>query len=213
MLTPALYDLKKYFLRKCSAAKWLTVVGIAFIIIEMMDFSYGTYFTGSWICCYFMGFFLPDLMECIPHKLLKVFPVVMIVLNLPMTWVWYWLRYIVQPCLDTGSVKYILCELGINWSRSFAALAILLAIWQIGKFLLRMGKTFLTQILSFSDRFSFDIYIAHMIYVKGVLSLIGVTGSYLTDVLFVLAASIFSGIILNCICLFIRKRCVLGRNL
>lgn len=56
------------------------------------------------------------------------------------------------------------------------------------------------KILDVSDKLSYDIYLTHMIYVKGILSIIGKTGSYFCDILIILAVCILSGCCLHILC-------------
>lgn len=58
----------------------------------------------------------------------------------------------------------------------------------------------LKKILDFSDKYSYDIYLAHMIYVKGVLSVMFLTKFLILNYLIGLFLSIISGIILYHIC-------------
>jgi len=61
-------------------------------------------------------------------------------------------------------------------------------------------RRFLTQ----ADRYSYDIYLTHMIFVKGILSLIGLTGSWPADLLVIVVISGVCGIVLYKVSQWIR---------
>ena len=58
-------------------------------------------------------------------------------------------------------------------------------------------KSCITKILDFSDEYSFDVYICHMIYIKGPLSLLNITSIYIVNILIMLLVTIISSIILR----------------
>ena len=82
-----------------------------------------------------------------------------------------------------------------RWSQVFFAIAVFLMVYKV-KILSRSLK----KILDFSDKYSYDIYLAHMIYVKGVLSVMFLTKFLILNYLIGLFLSIISGIILYHIC-------------
>ena len=82
-----------------------------------------------------------------------------------------------------------------RWSQVFFAIVVFLMIYKV-KVLSRSLKKF----LDFSDKYSYDIYLAHMIYVKGALSVMFLTNFLILNYIIGLFLSVVSGIILYHIC-------------
>ena len=87
----------------------------------------------------------------------------------------------------------------MNYTQSFNALFIFMAVVTVYKYC--FGNSTpppkLQKFLNISDEYSYDIYMVHMIYVKGILSLLDITNSYVINTLIMLVAVIISAIILH----------------
>ena len=55
------------------------------------------------------------------------------------------------------------------------------------------------------DKYSYDFYIAHMIFIKGVLSVLDLTNSYILNILLMLIATSVSAYILHSACEGVKK--------
>lgn len=69
-----------------------------------------------------------------------------------------------------------------------------------------VNKKILKKILDFSDKYSYDIYICHMLFVKGILSLINITPYFAINIFLALLAIVISGIILKTISSFVQSK-------
>ena len=102
----------------------------------------------------------------------------------------YYCNYI-NPNLFSREITIKLTQ----WSQVFFAIVVFLMIYKV-KILSRSLK----KILDFSDKYSYDIYLAHMIYVKGALSVMFLTNVLILNYIIGLFLSVVSGIILYHIC-------------
>lgn len=199
LFTPLLYDIKQKAIDKNCLMSSLFLL---WVIIEIFDIAYNSYFVGTWIMCYVVGFFSPEIIIKFSNKA-KAIIMAGVVLALPVNYVGYITRYVVQPLVGKG-LKNEICVYIINYARSYNALIIVLFIMFICS-RRPIRNSIWKKVLDLSDKFSFDIYITHMIYIKGALSLLNKTRSYAINVLFMLIATVLSGVILFYICEWIRK--------
>jgi len=196
LLTPLLYDVKQEVLAKCK--KLYEYVGAVFIILlllEVVDVAFDIYFICTWIGCYVVGFFLPDMLGKCTSKQKRVGFTILTLLSLcvgvPKVYLQYWRSYLV------GS-NNLPITLFYNGVQCIYALVLFIMFFVAGKRLCR--QNIVRKILDFSDIYSYDIYLGHMIFVKGVLSLLETTGNIWIDVVITSGAIIASGMLLRYIC-------------
>lgn len=193
-LTSYLFDIKEYLKNR---SKKSFIKGIIFLLFIIIIFSYffKFYFIYEWICCYVIGFFMTDIIKILNYsekRALKLF----IFLNFAILNILrYYCNYI-NPDFYTTNVTLEITR----WSQVFFAIVVFLMIYKV-KILSRSLK----KILDFSDKYSYDIYLAHMIYVKGALSVMFLTNVLIFNYIIGLFLSIVSGIILYYICRKLEK--------
>jgi peptidoglycan/LPS O-acetylase OafA/YrhL len=112
----------------------------------------------------------------------------------------YYYKYL-HPIQYVG-MKGILTEQFFYWAQAWLGITIFLAILLLPISI--QGKR-LQRFLDTSDKYSYDIYLMHMIFVKGALSLIFV-GEEWGGVVLAFFISIISGILLFHLCKLIRNR-------
>lgn len=188
-LTPYLFDIKEYLKNK---SKKSFIKGVLFVLFIIIIFSYffKFYFIYEWICCYVIGFFMTDIINTLNYsekRVLKIF----IFLNFAILNILrYYCNYINPDYYTTNITLEI-----TRWSQVFFAIAVFLMVYKV-KILSRSLK----KILDFSDKYSYDIYLAHMIYIKGALSVMFLTNVLILNYIIGLFLSVVSGIILYHIC-------------
>lgn len=74
-----------------------------------------------------------------------------------------------------------------------------MAVMLFGEFAAKKGVISL-RILEWSDKYSYDVYITHMIYIKGVLSVLDLTDNYIVNILFMLILTALSAMMLHRLC-------------
>lgn len=188
-LTSYLFDIKEYLKNR---SKKSFIKGIIFLLFIIIIFSYffKFYFIYEWICCYVIGFFMTDIIKILNYsekRALKLF----IFLNFAILNILrYYCNYI-NPDFYTTNITLEITR----WSQVFFAIVVFLMIYKV-KILSRSLK----KILDFSDKYSYDIYLAHMIYVKEALSVMFLTNVLILNYIIGLFLSVVSGIILYHIC-------------
>ena len=188
-LTPYLFDIKEYLKGKSKKG---FIIGIIFVFFIIIIFSYffKFYFIPEWICCYIIGFFMLDIINILNYsekRILKIFIFFnFIILNV----LRYYCNYINSNLFPKGITLKI-----TQWSQILFAIVAFFIVYKR-----EILSKKLKKILDFSDKYSYDIYLAHMIYVKGALSVIFLTKFLILNYLIVVFLSVFSGIILYHIC-------------
>ena len=204
-ITPWLYDLKGA-LRKWEG-QWRYVAAILLVcfLTVCLGFFFDSYFVPEWICAYLIGFFMPEMMEAAARKhmgkaLVSLVAVVCIVTNVFR----FFARYMYAERFS-GGLTGMLTDRVCNWSQVFFAVVV---------FLLLKGRvkpgTGMGKLLRFFDRYSFSLYITHMIYVKGPLSTVFLTPSLVVNIGITLAVIFISGVAFHHICEGLKR---LGRRM
>ena len=192
--TPYLFDIKEYLKNK---SKKSFIKGLIFVLFIIMIFSYffKFYFIPEWICCYIIGFFMTDIINNLSYsekRILKIFILFnFIILNI----LRYYSNYI-NPNFFSTEITVRVTYL----SQVFFAIVAFSIIHKV-----KVLSKKLKKILDFSDKYSYDIYLAHMIYIKGALSVMFLTKFLILNYLIATFLSIFSGIILYHSCRKIEK--------
>ena len=193
-LTPYLYDIKEYLKSKSKKGFITGVIFVLFIII-IFSYFFKFYFIPEWICCYVIGFFMIDIISLLDYNeknILKIFILFnFVVLNI----LRYYCNYI-NPNLFSREITIKLTQ----WSQVFFAIVSFFIVYKR-----EILSKKLKKILDFSDKYSYDIYLAHMIYVKGALSVIFLTKFLILNYLVATLLSVVSGIILYHSCRKIEK--------
>ena len=193
-LTPYLFDIKEYLKNKSKKSFIKGILLLLFIVIIFSEF-FKSYFIYEWICCYITGFFMTDIIDILNYsekRVLKIF----IFLNFAILNILrYYCNYI-NPDFYTTNITLEITR----WSQVFFAIVAFSIIHKV-----KVLSKKLKKILDFSDKYSYDIYLAHMIYIKGALSVMFLTKFLILNYLIATFLSIFSGIILYHSCRKIEK--------
>ena len=165
------------------------------ILIELADIAFDSYFIAAWINCYVFGFFAPAMINKLKESSKKIITAVLICSFLPTVIAWYHVRYFIQPNCSESILNYV-CDYVINYLRSIDALILFMIIFLIGRAAFKgIGRH--VRWLDLADKYAYNVYIVHMIYIKGVLSLLALTTSYLFNIFIMLIATAASAVILE----------------
>ena len=197
VFTPIIYDVKEW----CENKKYVMTLVLLLILLCIVNRAFGVYFSPAWIGAYIIGFFLPNIVEKLEKKKLLLINIIFMTISMGLNIVKYYVRYIIQPSLPQDDIKNLFCSQYIEWSRVFFALTIFLLIFEIGGHIQDKFK----NILDWVDRYAYDIYIVHMIYVKGCLSLLTITKNIFINIFIMVMAILGSAILLNWCCEMIKK--------
>lgn len=206
LATPALYDIRQYFCHPAGGYKRrIAVTVVLAVMIDILSYAFHSYFISAWVNGYVIGFLLPDLLENKGGGRMYLHAV-WYVLAAWLTVVRYHANYDMLPQLEYGSISYLVCSSYINWCKTLLGFTYILLVKDAAFFIRPSGTGRLRHILDVMDRYSYCIYITHMIFVKGCLGLLAVTESYAVNFIIMLAAAFSSAYILFHACSLIRGR-------
>lgn len=204
-ITPFLYDYIKYIQKKDKNLFIYLIFCLLFIIFICRSVCW--YYTPAWIGCYVIGFFLPHLKKKIRKK-----TILCVALNLIVVACYiakYRLRYSILPNIDPNSFLYVMISYYIDYTRVLCGLVIFIDIYIISGFISNIFPNSLynasKKILNFFDEYSFDIYLIHMIFVKGVLSTTRVSSIIPLNIIIFIVISIISSVVIKYLSKKMRK--------
>lgn len=203
LITPFLFDLREYIRQKnLNKILIFLLVFLGIISLDIFFKAYHVYFNSAWIACYVLAFFLNDFLNLFSKNKLKIIALFFLIVSSILNFYKYEVRYLILPN-SQGDLKTF-CNYYIDYSRSFFAISIFIVIWCLGKYYVKSDSSFVKLILDFSDKYSYDIYLVHMIFVKGFLTLVNKTHSLFLNIIMIVFVSIINAILLNKICNFLK---------
>lgn len=194
LLTPLLWDIKEYA-RSRSKVIFCFVFLISIVLTEILGRAYGSYFVSAWINCYILGFYLPDFWGMRQEKKSGYITAFIVVLSIVLNVYSYKVRYVVLPDVADTFIKEI-CNYYINYSKCILAIAVFLVLY-LGVKENRIVRGKISRLLDASDKYSYDIYLVHMMYVKGMLSVLDITDYLVVNLILMVVIIIFSAFVLE----------------
>lgn len=191
-LTPLLQRIHETHNSLCTLFVLLVIVEITFLPMQLFGLV-----TGAWINCYILGYWIggANYSERARYKnLLTPLTVVLICTEVST-------KYLFHLSMS-GLLLYAFNEL-FHYGRVALAGATLLTFVPWASQVIKDNKI-VGCILNFTDKYSYDVYLCHHVYILGPLSLLNVFGG--TGVLFVLTATIASSICLRRLVLLLQKK-------
>lgn len=186
-LTPYLFWLRKYT-EKQTTKKVIYTYSFLFILIQLVGFLFNSFFDPDRVSCYVVGFFLADLFRR---------------LSLNQSICLKWLLFFVALFMNVGEIyiKYISNVEFMGWqtvvfkalcrySHMFLGIAIFILFYGHFKFMRY------NDLLRYSDKYSYPVYLVHQLFILSPLSLMAITSVNLINWMLVLVASLCSGILL-----------------
>lgn len=207
LITPMLYDIRVWISNGRNAMlKFLFLI----IAIELLFIEYDFYFAPAWICCYVIGYFFPFIAEKYKCLFNRFTYIIMLVGCVVTNVIKYYYRYIrgysaavVNNLIWEGNVKAQVLNEYFNWSAVLLAITLLITIYCGVGLILRDRKlrgNLKIKWLDIADKFSYDIYICHMMFVKGMLSTIMITPYVFLNLAITGVLIIVSSIVLYYVC-------------
>lgn len=181
LATPMLYDIKCWLRRK---GHMLAGVILFIAAMEILLKSYESYFMPYWLSCYVIGYFLPEIKS---EGRLKALWGVSAVVGVGLTALTYWYKFYYYDSIggQVSNFVYRLFVFLFEYGVVTFGLAVFLSFIILTKNLRLPGCT--RKLFDKTDVLSYDVYLVHMIFVEGCLSIIGRTGSAALEAVVTLA--------------------------
>lgn len=199
LMTPLLNRLRLRMQKLRGAAKPALVVSLM-LLLELLFDTFLPYFNPAWINCYAAAYFLGALKKRsgrLPGTATASITALALIFNAVQIGVDVFGLFVPQGIFT--DYYYRFC----NYAHVLLGISIFLLLHTALR-----GVRFarVPVLLRLSDRYAFDIYIAHQIYVQGTLNLQQLTPSPLLNGVIILVLILFSGILLGLMCSRLRKK-------
>ena len=185
LLTPYLYSLRQYT-EKWSLRKTLLFYCFLLAVLKIIGFLFDSYFKPEIISCFILGFFWADLCKRLYSHQIGIFKWLVILIALLMNGVEIYIKYFTS--LEFVGWQYTVFSSFCGYSHMFLGLIIFLLFYG------RFGKAKYSWILRFSDKYSYPIYLAHLLFILSPLSLMSITDIKMINWLLVFIAILIAGV-------------------
>ena len=166
---------------------------ILVIIIGMSVYFYFKYFNSSWVNCFVLGMIFSRT-EKERHNINIILKKIIICLAIVMNVVQIYIDYFSN--IEIAGNIVVLYSKWCNYAHVFLGILCVLIFRKL-YFSLKLKSTFVNSMLDLSDKYSYDIYIVHQIYILGPLSIFNIIESKITATLVIILLIIISSIFLR----------------
>lgn len=192
-ITPALFDIRQYIEKKINTAIGMGLFLVCLtVLLEIVTYLFHGYFTVAYLFCYIIAFFMPALnRKRITIK--KIFWISLPIAIIGSTCRFY-LVYILAPQYSEPIMNFL------NWCYiwSAAALGVCIFTGLVAYVKIQPAEnTKIAKILKWSDKYSYEIYIGHNIYISGALTLMSITPYIGVNIAITILAIVISGVVLK----------------
>lgn len=189
LITPYLYWIRKSISLSDSWIK-VTIIYIAILgLLQMLGWAYASYFTPDRVSCYVIGFFAADMIKRYGQKfkigLLLVFASIALLTN----GIEIYVKYCWSPEMsgETKTLFYMWCR----YAHLFLGVALFFGLNEIFK------TTKYSLLLKVSDKYSYPVYIVHLLFILSPLTLMSLTVVNLVNWFIVVFSIIAAGVVLQ----------------
>lgn len=204
LMTPILKIIKEYLkARFPNIRKFIASICLIFLIMFICSKVYKWYFQTIYLFCYIFAFCLPDILRWkgghrnMNRMILILAPFCVIANTLKI-----YCKNILRLRLEGVGGEFL--NVLYDVSHFLLGLELFLLIYFLSsKWKIPRSKV-MEHILNVSDKYSYDFYITHMLYVKGILSVMRVTNNYIFNIVLGFTLTMLSAVILRYVCELIK---------
>lgn len=189
IITPYLYWIKNKIIDRTllqSILLWLAILGLVLVVSSL----YNSYFRPEILTCYILGYAVADLFNRF-NKIKRKTTILVFLLALALNVIKICILYIY--CLDFDGIELIAFSYFKSYSHVFLGLAIFLLLLYYGK------KIKYSKIMLYSDKYSYEIYLVHALFILSPLNLLFWTDVVWINILASVCCTIICSVFLNVI--------------
>jgi peptidoglycan/LPS O-acetylase OafA/YrhL len=180
LITPVLSKVDEKLKNKSNIVFVLSII-LVLCINQVVITLYVKYFTAAWINCYLLGFFIAKLIKR------RLSLNIIIILLLPFCIVLNIFKILFFGNTNIFIEQYTHVVLGVS-----LFLFLLLILQKIN-----CDNKLIVEIFNLTDRYSYDVYITHHIYILGPFSVMALSSNKLLNIIILYAMIISTAFILN----------------
>ena len=185
LLTPYLYWVRKET-EHLPIGKQLECYFFLLLVVQIIGISFNSYFHPDRVACYIIGFYIPSICKIAKKKqdqLLYIFVILSaFITNIIRIYVNYFSSASISETAKTVITHYSHMLLGV---------ALFLILYQLFKHISYLG------ILRLSDKYSYSIYIVHLLFILSPFTLMSITNIVILNWIFVIIATFLLGYLLT----------------
>lgn len=189
LITPYLYLIKS-LTKDYSLIKTLFTYCFVVILFIILTIAFHSYFNASYIVCYFIGYFIGDIFIRFKEKF-NIIYYITLCFALLFCGLKIYLLYINPVSLN--GVMLSIFNLFKLYSHLLLGLAIFLT-------LLKLPNIKYNKVLSFSDKYSYEIYIVHSLFIRSTFNLLYITDYILPNVILAVFCAVVAGVLYQKMC-------------
>ena len=184
IITPYLAAIKDYLSNKTMLFAISSIVMI-FCVYSILEILTKGYFRPGMVGCYIFGYFTAVFVNRIGEKTLKLCFLISLIPTVVSNFIYCHIHYI-----EGVEMKGLLVHV-TDYSHSFLGYSITLLLMIVFKNIKK------NRILEYSDRYSYEIYLVHQLFILSPLTLLSFYQSRITNITITLITIFVSGIILR----------------
>lgn len=192
LITPFL---SRYFEKsERVVTRFIILSMFAVVIIE----AFFSYFNSAWVFCYMLGFFLGNISDDKNKTLFGNMSILIVTAAVLLNSVQIVLDYILG--IEFGGAIASIYLRFCNFAHVFLGVSLFIVLKFVFSRIFAKGyPDFLQKLCSYSDKYSYDIYLVHQFVILGPFSLMAVTGSVFLNLVIILAIAVVGAVIVNLI--------------
>ena len=164
----------------------LSIVTLLVISVNIISYAFESYFHPDRISCYIIGFFIPIISEkagmSIKRTIIRWISVIAITMNMLRVYV----KYIQPDILSKNLVSAI-----VIYAHLLLGVALFITLFYLLK------KVPFSKLLLWSDKYSYTIYIVHLLFILSPFTLMAFTSLPILNIVLALSATFVSAMILH----------------
>ena len=198
LITPYLGFLRDY-LSRYSLRRTLLVLITVFGIYSILSIFLNIHFRPGEVCCYILGYFISSIQSRTQKDVIKICAYLSIPLCLMSNALFCYLKYVKGVEMYQGHFVHI-----TDYSHLFLGLAITMCLMTCVK------QVKANSMIAFSDKYSYEIYLVHQLFILSPLILLGVTDLKIFNMIITISVIVIAGILLNVVSKRIKSWCIVS---
>ena len=189
LITPYLYWIKKASYSYVKPKQVVLLYVSIIVLVQVVGIAFDSYFAPDRISCYIIGFFMADLFDRFGSAMKKAVSAFFIVSAFICVGIEITIKYILS--IDLSGYYQIAFQAFGHYSHLLLGIALFLILASV------FNSSRYSKLLVWSDKYSYPIYLVHLIFILSPFSLMSITRFSGLNVIITVACIVITGIALQ----------------